>query len=58
MRCDCCDAILTPFEGTIKHSVTGEYLNTCLRCLDGLGIPWEGNAKTQADEKKCLTESE
>lgn len=42
-RCDCCQKILSGFEMTIKHSITGEYLNTCQDCLEGLDIPWLGN---------------
>lgn len=42
MRCDCCDVILSDYEACIKHRDTGEYLNTCLKCLDGLSIPYIG----------------
>lgn len=42
MRCDCCDAELTDYESCLKHKETGTYLNTCLKCLDGLGIKYVG----------------
>jgi hypothetical protein len=38
MRCYCCNRILNDFEATRKSSQTGEYLDTCNTCLDGLGI--------------------
>lgn len=39
MRCDCCDRILSDYEACLKHAITGEYLNTCNKCLRGLDIP-------------------
>lgn len=59
-RCDCCNKILSGFEMTIKHSVTGEYLNTCTDCLDGLDIPWQGNWNVMpvADEPHFSDEDE
>lgn len=39
MRCDCCNKKLSEFESTLRHAITGEFLNTCVKCLDGLGIP-------------------
>lgn len=38
-RCVCCNAVLSDFEATRKHAVTGEYIMICDRCLPGLGIP-------------------
>lgn len=38
MRCDCCDKELNEFECTRKSAISGEYLNTCNKCLKGLGI--------------------
>ena len=43
MRCDCCNKNLNDYESTLRHAVTGQYLNTCRKCLDGLGIPAMGN---------------
>ena len=33
MRCSCCNKRLSDYETTLKHGVTGEYLDTCLDCL-------------------------
>lgn len=38
MRCECCDVVLTDFEATRKSKLSGEYLNTCNKCLKDLGI--------------------
>lgn len=45
MRCVCCDSILTDFECSVKHKETKQYLDTCLVCLEGLDIPYDGNWK-------------
>lgn len=44
MHCDCCDKVLSDYECSIKHRTEGHYLNTCMSCLKGLGIPFIGNA--------------
>ena len=36
MRCFCCDKRLSDYETTLKHAVTGEYLDTCLDCLSDI----------------------
>ncbi len=51
MRCDCCNKRLTVDECLQKHTVTDEYLNTCNKCLDGLGIPIKGQVDTTPDFK-------
>ena len=33
MRCSACNKKLSDYETTLKHAVTGEYLDTCLDCL-------------------------
>ena len=33
MRCSVCNRILSDYETTLKHSVTGEYMDTCIDCL-------------------------
>lgn len=33
MRCSCCNKRLSDYETTLKHGVTGAYLDTCLDCL-------------------------
>lgn len=42
MICDCCPKILSDYEATLKSANTGEYLNTCVKCLKGLSIPTIG----------------
>ena len=36
MRCFCCDKRLSDYETTLKHAVTGEYLDTCMDCLSDI----------------------
>lgn len=38
MRCTCCNKNLNDYETTLRKAETGEFLDTCLKCLDGLGI--------------------
>ena len=38
MRCTCCNCLLSDFEATRKSRFTQTYLDTCTKCLDGLGI--------------------
>lgn len=33
MKCSCCNKRLSDYETTLKHAVTGAYLDTCLDCL-------------------------
>lgn len=42
MRCTCCNRNLNDFESTLKSAQTGDYLDTCLKCLEGSGIDTEG----------------
>ena len=43
MRCYCCNRNLSDYESTLKHPVTGEYLDTCSKCLQDIPIaPIEG----------------
>jgi hypothetical protein len=42
MRCDCCNRLLNDYEATIRHLETDDFVNTCITCLDGLGISWYG----------------
>lgn len=43
MRCYCCDKNLSDYESTLRSKSTGEYLDTCLKCLQGLQIEFLGN---------------
>ena len=36
MRCSCCNKRLSDYETTLKHGVTGEYLDTCMDCLSDI----------------------
>lgn len=42
MRCSCCNRLLSDYESTVRHAVTRDFLDTCLKCLDGLDIPYTG----------------
>lgn len=53
MKCFCCDNFLNRVENSLRNKFTGEYEQTCLKCLDGLGIeviggdlPDEGQIET------------
>lgn len=50
MRCVCCNKSLSDYESTIKHAVTGQYLDTCLRCLSSI----EEYAHVPTKERKDL----
>ena len=45
MRCDCCNRRLNDYECSLKHAELGCYMNTCVKCLDGLGIPVKGRTE-------------
>lgn len=38
MRCCCCNKNLSDKESTMKHPITGEYLDTCRKCLQDIPI--------------------
>lgn len=38
MRCYCCNRALNDYESTRKSILTGEYIDTCSRCLEELHI--------------------
>ena len=33
MKCLCCDRILTDYESTRKHAVTGTFIDLCQQCF-------------------------
>jgi hypothetical protein len=33
MKCQCCDRILTDYESTRKHAVTGSFIDLCQQCF-------------------------
>ena len=42
MRCTCCNRALNDYESTLRHAETREFLDTCMKCLDGLNVPFLG----------------
>lgn len=38
MRCECCDKNLSDYEATLRLVSTGDFADTCLKCLKGLSI--------------------
>lgn len=36
-RCECCNAVLTPYEMTMRHAITKGFVNTCMTCLNAMG---------------------
>lgn len=50
MRCVCCNTNLNDFESTARHAESGVHLDTCRKCLKGLGIPVLGRPDLVADE--------
>lgn len=60
MRCYSCDRNLTDYETSIKSKATGQYLDLCCKCLDGLNIQYTANkdlTKTQQEAMDELTDS-
>jgi hypothetical protein len=43
MRCIACNRNLNDYESTAKSASTGEYLDTCRKCLSGLDIKIQKN---------------
>jgi hypothetical protein len=42
MRCVCCNRNLSDYESTLRHAKTGEFLDTCRKCLADIPIPVKG----------------
>lgn len=38
MRCYCCNRNLSDYEATLRSAASGEYLDTCRKCLQDLNI--------------------
>lgn len=38
MRCQCCNRNLSDYESVLKHPVTLEYLDICVKCLKDIPI--------------------
>ena len=58
MRCECCDKILSDYEATLIIKSTGEYADTCLKCLEGLGIDIQGNNRLKRKHDEISEELE
>lgn len=50
MRCQCCNRALNDFESTLKSANTGQYLDTCNKCLKELGIKTVGRSDLEVFE--------
>ena len=52
MHCDCCDKLLSDWESSLRYKSTGDFVNTCWKCLQGLNIEVTGNPllKRKKDE--------
>jgi len=51
MRCTCCNKNLNDFESTRKHAETGDYLDTCNKCIAFMDIPTITRADLEPTEQ-------
>lgn len=42
MRCYCCNRALSDYESTIRSAESNEFLDMCMKCLDGMDISYIG----------------
>jgi len=56
MRCCCCNRNLNDWESTLRSARTGDFLDMCRKCLDGLGIQVV-ESSAQADDEAPSEES-
>jgi hypothetical protein len=49
MRCLCCNRNLSDYESTLKSLTTGDYMDTCVKCLKDLDIAVVGNGKATTE---------
>lgn len=38
MRCTVCNAALSDYESTMKHAITGKFLDICQSCLQSMEV--------------------
>lgn len=38
MRCTICNAALSNYESTIRHAITGSFLDICQNCYTAMGV--------------------
>lgn len=50
MRCYCCDTKLNDYEATLRSANTGEFLDTCSKCLKDSGIKTVGRKDLDPNE--------
>ena len=58
MKCFCCDKRLSDYEATLRHAHTGEFLDTCVKCLKGLAIPTQGREDLLGKQEPAEEEEE
>lgn len=67
MRCCACNRNLNDYESTLRSAATGEFLDMCMKCLDGLDIatqgredlsPYESFEQDDFDDTGACTEGE
>lgn len=51
MRCECCNTELTEYESSIKGKHSGEYLNSCIKCIKTMDISYIGNKALKKKEQ-------
>lgn len=62
MRCFACNKNLSDYESTLRSATTGEYLDTCLKCLKDLDISTVNNSSNNShsvpEEDEYIEEDE
>ena len=38
MTCTICNAALSDYESTIRHAITGKFLDICQNCVSSMGV--------------------
>ena len=38
MRCTVCNKALSDYESTMKHAMTGQYMDICQACVSAMGV--------------------
>jgi hypothetical protein len=55
MKCLCCDRVLTDFEATRKHAVTGMFIDLCQQCFKT--VQMDANLPTK-DRRDLISEDD
>lgn len=56
MRCSVCNKNLTDYESTLRHAITGDFLDTCKGCLKELDIPTKGRLDLMEEDTEISEE--